>query len=39
MISQIKKVYIYPIKDTDGTRLGFLNVFPHDCIVWQEFFE
>ena len=27
--SQTKKVYIYPIKDTDGTPLDLINVLPH----------
>lgn len=27
--SQTKKVYIYPIKDTDGTPLDLINVLTH----------
>ena len=27
--SQTKKVYIYPIKDTDGTSLDLINVLTH----------
>jgi len=27
--SQTKKVYIYPIKDTDGTPLNLINVLTH----------